>query len=157
MSLWTGTNHSLHCAVLCCTVLYCTVLYCTVLHCTGTTCLCLHCAIRPKLADLGSYMLYCTILETHCDGKENMSECNATVSTYSNAAFDGAPEELDVTIVEQSSQQASAIDRAAAALTAKVGPCISSIFCVLSQFPQDDIERFRFWQPKMCCDVCEIT
>ena len=45
----------------------------------------------------------------------------------STAAFDGAPEELDVTIVEQSSQQASAIDRAAAALTAKVGPCMISI------------------------------
>lgn len=36
------------------------------------------------------------------------------------AAFDGAPEELDTTIVEQSSQQAGAIDTAAAAFTAKV-------------------------------------
>ena len=37
-----------------------------------------------------------------------------------NAAFENAPEELDVTIVEQSSHQASAIDRAAAALTTQV-------------------------------------
>lgn len=45
----------------------------------------------------------------------------------STAAFDGAPEELDVTVVEQFSQQASAINHAAAALTAKVGRFMISI------------------------------
>ena len=51
-------------------------------------------------------MLYCThACFTHCLA----------------AAFQDAPEELDVTITEQSSQQAGAIEQAAAALTAEVG------------------------------------
>ena len=53
------------------------------------------------------------------------------------AAFQGAPEELDVTIIEPAGQQSGAIERAAAALTAEV--------CIWA------------WAPEWLHSHCQIT